>query len=861
MHRKDGSWAAISTTLKRTADGGLAPAAALSDVVISNGGDGPFVTWRSGGSVFTLAWPAKLPVPRVDGSTAVYDNVLPDVNLHVTALPDGFQHTLEVKNAAAAANPQLRQISYAMGGTATRTVSATGALTLTDAGGAPFATTAGASMWDSTRTAPVAAAPAAMARSLTATVSTISDASDATAAGPAAQASPLTVNTSGSTLKVTPDLNLLNGSSTVYPVYIDPVFNGQSTKWAYANSANKDWDVGNRALVGRNPYDGVLYRSFFQFDISALHAVAGTKVLSAEVDMVLDHSWSCDATWVHLYRTGTVTVASGNRMSWSTRPLPSGVKIDAWAGHANEASGCNGKIEADMPAIFDGAGVASDVQTVAASSTAYTVGICACNESGDYESAEDRWKKFFTGKTYLKVTYDKQPNVPAPQAFSATTDCYKACSSPAVIRNSQPTLRAAVSDPFGGNLKVTYEVRTAATETATIVATNASAPQVKASGDTAAWPVSAALADGSTYYWRVKAMDEAKLSSSWSSWQTLKIDKTAPALPSVSSTEYPFKAWGALVGTPGQFNFTDTSTDTTEFTWSIDGGTAAKSTTTGTPPTGSATYTPTTDLVHVLQVKATDVAGNISANVDHQFWVDSPASRCSYWKLDQTSGTSVLDSGPPECSPDDSTVTGVTGTVSGTATFGAGYSDNGLFFAAPGGALTMPGPVVDTNGSFTVTAWVEPTDLSQGNQTVISQDGTTASRFQVRYDAAANAGKGGWCFLMRATDSADPATQVCATGTIPDDTGVTHEPRGGAWVHLAAVYNAPANTMQLHVMGNPTSCSGEMVQTSFTGSWSTTGALTIGRAKSGEAWIGGVDEVRAYPIALSTTKICQLATS
>ena len=170
--------------------------------------------------------------------------------------------------------------------------------------------------------------------------------------------------------------------------------------------------------------------------------------------MVLDHSWSCDPTAVHLYRTNTdgITVSSGGRMNWSTRPLPSSYRLDSWSGNANEAGGC-GKIQPDADAVFESTTMKNDVQARArANATTYTVGLCACNADGDYESSQGRWKKFYTNKTYLVVTYDRKPNPPVGQAFSATTDCYKACTSPAVVRTTTPTLVASVSDPYNGNL-------------------------------------------------------------------------------------------------------------------------------------------------------------------------------------------------------------------------------------------------------------------------------------------------------------------------------------------------------------------------------------------------------------------------
>lgn len=55
----------------------------------------------------SLAWPGTLPRPRIEGDTAVYESVLPDVDLRMRALTDDFSWVLVVKSATAAMNPAL----------------------------------------------------------------------------------------------------------------------------------------------------------------------------------------------------------------------------------------------------------------------------------------------------------------------------------------------------------------------------------------------------------------------------------------------------------------------------------------------------------------------------------------------------------------------------------------------------------------------------------------------------------------------------------------------------------------------------------------------------------------------------------
>jgi hypothetical protein len=453
----------------------------------------------------------------------------------------------------------------------------------------------------------------------------------------------------------------------------------------------------------------------------------------------------------------------------------------------------------------------------------------------------------------VAVTRPHRPDAPVAQPVS---DCYLACTSPAVVRTTQPTLTVAVSDADGGILSTVFEVRTAPSRGGRLVASNAQAPALSPSGGQAGWTVPAGRLDhGGTYYWTARSTDEGGRTGPASSWQTLAVDTEAPVTVSVASPQYPFKQWGAPVGTPGDFTFVGSS-DTAEFRWSVDGGSSSTVTATGDPKTATVRYTPLVDLVHVMHVTTLDIAGNTSATFDYEFWVSPPPALCWYWRLDESSGTIAADSGGDLCPG----TPPAPGSLVGAVDWTTGHVGNAAVFT--GGAITMGRPVVDGNASFTIAAWVNPANIAAGDQTAVALLGSTGSRFQLHYDAEANAGAGGWCFSMSAADG-DAPVSACATGTLPDDSGATHEPRNGEWVHLAGVYNAPAGTIEIHVMGNQAFCSGELVRAPFTGSWTSFEDLVMGNAKAAgtvtERWHGAVDDVHLYQRVLSGASICVLA--
>ncbi len=665
----------------------------------------------------------------------------------------------------------------------------------------------------------------------------------------------MAVQPSATELAVVPVQDMLHGDDTLFPLYLDPSFLKEGTWWVNVNKGNPGHTYyGEQSLMHTGlEWDTTtqVWRSHMRFIISEL---AGSTITEASLHVIADHTARCTGSApIQLWQT-TYTPTPGSYTWDTTSKNDWDFFLDTESFSANE-SACP---KPDDPGEFTG-NLQSRLQTLAnGTPSSFVIGLRAQTETVD-----DDYTLFHPAETKLDVTYGKKPLAPVAQPI--LSNCYQACSSPAVVRTTQPTLRVRVSDVNGGPLETHFEVRSAPSDTATLVTSTAAPVSTAISGGPppfgiAQWQVpSGKLTNGTAYYWRARSTDELGLIGPWMGWQTLTVDTTPPTVSSVSSTQYPSQQWGAVVNTQGTFSFS--ASGAYDFTWWVDGG--SSTTTTAT----SVTHTPITDMVHTLHVTAKDIAGNTSGTFNHQFWVTPVPARCWYWKLDETSGPMAADSGKAECAPTDPTVTAVTGSVTGSYLFAPAHLDYGLFLTNAGGQVSMGQATVDANKSFSVTAWVNPSDLTLGDQTIISQDGTNTSRFQLFFDADANGGAGGWCFGMRATDTSGAPVSVCATGTVPDDEEVTHPPAEDVWVHVAGVYvfdpGSGTGQIQIHVMGNPTSCSGEMVVAPFSGAWTTSGSLVIGRAKSGasnvEAWRGGLDDVRVYPKALDLVKICQLA--
>jgi Lanthionine synthetase C-like protein len=400
-------------------------------------------------------------------------------------------------------------------------------LRLVDQAGDTVATSAPAVMWDSSRdparageVLPEVAAAVAAGRALS-----FGEPATAVEAAVTSRTAPLRVAAASGRLAVTPDPTLMADPGLTYPIFLDPAFEKQRKRWAYATS-NGENNNATAARVGRQPApdggSGERYRSFWDFDVSTLR---GKQIKSGTVRIKLDHSWSCGPTWVHLFRTGGITVSSAGRMSWSTRPLPNSSYLDAWQGAANEGGGC-GRIYPDVDAEFFGSAVNSDLQYAANQKwTTYTVAVCACNSDGDYESDQERWKRFFTDKAWLEVVFNSVPGTPTGLKV-AGQDCG------ATIGAASPKFRAYYADADGASDSLTGYFEYQQLPSGPVVAKTGESKAGNSNGESGT--VTLPEVDGARYQWRVRTRDASNAYSPWTAWCQFTLDVHRPQAPVAS---------------------------------------------------------------------------------------------------------------------------------------------------------------------------------------------------------------------------------------------------------------------------------------------------------------------------------------
>ncbi|MFE7043282.1 LamG-like jellyroll fold domain-containing protein [Streptomyces atratus] len=834
--RKDGKWTDIDTTLIAQPDGRLVPKATSAAMSLSPGGDGPFASLVRDGKTLSVSWPSKLPKPTVDGATATYKSVLPDVDLVVRAESDGFSHLLVVKSAKAAANPALAAIDLplkASGGLNVATDD--GGLVAEDkaSGGTVFESPEPV-MWDSSgntsRTAPV------------------QDAGPGPSEG--ARIADVGLEVRKNTMVLKPDAELLKGKNTKYPVFIDPVTKTATrTSWTWVSSGNpglEGWKFSNSddgvesgKGVGRCPAD-VSVRCVNANDVQRQYyamptgSYEGKTILKAEFAITLVHTYNSGAHAVELHR---VNSSGGSAISSSTNwgNKPSSKDHITSESPTNPAGSCS---ITNQNVRF---AVTGTIQNAANSGWDTTTFGLEAGAEGSYES----WKRFCNNAA-LEIQYNRPPFQPKMSDLSMSPGG-KCVYGEATkhYANTAPVLKAVVWDPDHGDiganteqLKAQFEVfwtgkdGVQKTYTVTTASKTSNSDKNGYSGyETFKYTVGTDLpGDGTGAFtvpqntvigWVVRGSD----GTAWGPWSDdgsanrceFIVDSTKPAPPTVTSAEYPEDdTWHTGVGDYGSFSLYSPGTDVAKYTYQFTG--EAEKTIVPDEPGRAAVvrWMPKSEGPRKLYVEAWDTAGNSKEIVaSYDFLVTKGRSPKASWALADAAGSTQAAAG-----------NGAAAATAGSGvTFGVKGPHGSVRTAASldgtaNAYLNTGTHIVDTDKTFSVAGWVMLPELPKTSMSLISQDGSAQSGFSLGYDAKTQR----WSFL--APDSEIDSMMMWEV--------LGPKPVPGEWTHLIGVYDmdeqlAGATTrgsMRMYVSGREVT--GDIQQRSTT--WNATGSLQIGRA-------------------------------
>jgi RHS repeat-associated protein len=593
-----GRWLPVNLNLTRAPDGTLAALAHPEGLTFAGGRTtttGALATLGSGAAQITMGWAGKLPAPVIDGTRATYADVRPGIDLVLESTRTGFEQFVVVKSREAAS--QVAELSLQLTGKSlvSHKRDTTGALIFKNKSGRTVATAPTPLMWDAQL-----------------------NADGQTPKRRTVVKSAAAKRSAGVDLQLTPDLAWITDPATKFPVTIDP----QVTVGASFDTYVTDGDTGDRSGVNNlqigllSGTDGKRTRSFVAWNTSALRY---KQITAATASFYNYYSTTCSANSWEIWSTNAFD--AGTR--WSNQP--------AWNFKEGSSTATKGFSSSCADAYVSLTATPFFARAAAANQAKAYMGIRATSETATTAYKQFRSLDGADSAQIPKatVTYNSYPTVGTRSTVPATA-CATGASRP-FVNTKTPTLKAAVTDADGGQVKAWLDVWQTGGTASLVQLETAKA----ASGSTLSAVVPAGkLAENGNYAWRSAGDDattysaDGRTNHSWSPWCEFTVDTIAPTTaPAVSSTSFPAGQWSGAAGTAGTFTFGAADVaDVAGYEWSLDSDQpdqAVNATAVG--GSGTASVTPTTEGPHTLYVRSRDRAGNRSPIKQYSFLVGAGA--------------------------------------------------------------------------------------------------------------------------------------------------------------------------------------------------------------------------------------------
>jgi hypothetical protein len=858
--RRGDRWAGIDLTLKPAPDG-VAPAVSPADVTFSAGGNDRLARFADGGRWIELAWPGVLPPPLLSGDTATYPNVLPDVDIKLTASVLGFSEVLVVRTRAAALSPALAKVRFLTrsSGVSLRPDGNNGADAL-DPTGAKVFQAESPQMWDS-----------------------------------AQHKATMPLGVGEGSLTVTPDPAILTDPAAKFPLYIDPSFSKGRTHWGYIDAAfpgNKCYDNHCKdgdgdpypPRAGRYSSAGPI-RSMFAMNTSPLPT--GAQIITGDsnrrtqftITATWTPNWSCSAkVKIDLWRIHGI---NGDE-TWNNFRDSS-----AWLEKLSSDSGSFGHDNCAADYMeFDFTKGAQEAADGGWDTT--TLGLRAADE-GD----SDQWTRFKLNPG-VTVWYNRPPSLSVNKVNGKT--CTSVKTAPVLIGRMSgrqaPALSVRVADPDKDTIKKVeynwYNQDTGATTKNIGYDTAVHAPG--ATSQMAVPAGSGNLPDALYSFWARAWDGNSTTNDGWGPWLGpcfFKVDSRAPDVPAPTITPvanpdgsgptYDEENWGGGVNVAGSFRFgvdaVPGAADVHHYKWSLGSAVPTTQVAAGTDANKTSVpvvIRPSQFGPTVLNVLAEDAAGNKTSIGSYTFLVSNPdcpqsadgsipdlcpGKAAGFWRLTEGSGTQsqdlsagnhrlVFGAGTSWGAPADGRLENDS---SVRFTTGCGTTQTGVTACQNSTDATGKAPVIRTDQSFTVTAWVRLDGIPARNSAIVSQVGENTAGFALHYMRTVEGPR--WAFDMQRTDKVSPEIRMAqSTADTPLTTG---------WTHLAGVYDATERKLTLFVNGRqmPDHNDPGTSPIDFAQDWNATGSFQVGRSKWGGEFVdqlnGWVSDVHIYPGAFT----------
>ncbi|WSQ11916.1 LamG domain-containing protein [Streptomyces sp. NBC_01231] len=906
-----GGWQAPDPTLEQRADGRVVPKAAAPQMVFSGGGEkDPLVRISYQGKSVELSWPSKLPVPKLDGASATYANVLPDVDLKVTATVESFQQVLVVKTPKAAADAELKKLTFGLKTTGLKVEEGgAGNLAAVDADGKAVFKSPPARMWNSSGDPTPPQAKTSAARS-TASEDAPSDPAESAPSGSGLepgqgdQVAKMDVEVGKDSLQIVPDADLLAEKDTnAFPLFIDPsVTWGESERTllrsdGYESYAwgNGDDDMGKGAgKCGTWTTGGVTYgcgpgyvqKLYYEFSPASLK---GKHVLDATFRVTEPWAFQCDPRSVDLVRTNNISSST----TWSSRPKEldrmGDRSVSAGRGDLCSPGLPNAAIEFnDNPEEAD-ENLTPTVKNFAAGKfSRLTLEVRAHDE--DDTAA---WKRF-RNDAVLEVDFVGLPDKPTGVGLvtGSGTVCETHEKDPAIVSDPTPALTATAQTKPGGEkdaqLRAYFDIDHKKSD-GTWADTPTTAADVRPStgyvGDnsklTMSWSV---LTEGTLYRygaWVRSYYNDGKSyltgpSSASTGWCYFKVDPTAPKAPKISIGD-PYSeclpnnclAKGGP-GQAGRFTFAPADGDTTntayqyklssQVAWNdilrtCDGGISQFVCFT-LPVTDSrvrwrASITPKRAGTYQVYARAKDSVGRWGAQNSVAFQVAGGTPPVARYHFDEADGAAI-DAAAGDGKDDATLAAGATRDSRGRRGLMT-HDAQGRPLATPvedtGLALKGDGGYAATNGPVLDT--INSYTVAAWVRVDPSLTGTVSVLSQTPSTASPWTKK--YSPFVISYGNKWSVRVFSTTGDFAREAVEAENHPKGVWTHVAAVHDTVAKKVTLYINGK------QAAEVDAGTPWKAEGNLEIGRVMYGDTYVdsfkGAIDEVTAWQRALEPTEV------
>lgn len=829
---RDGEWLPVDLNLVLR-DGWWEPNTTVSGVRFSAGGSDVVDQVQSSETDWiTEVWPhGILPEPKIDGPRATYEEILPGVDLVLTANEVGMSSIYVVKTPEAATSIVMSELSVQLedatlardDGVLTATIDDTSDSTLV--AGEPL-------WWDSSRGGGLE--------------------------GPGGIRPPMPVEH-----EVTTDGLLLDVPETVtdiakptYPVFIDPDWSNTDlytwyTDAAYPNQNYLNFDTG-RLAVGVGYENGVKYMSdmFFRFSLPNLNG----KVLMAAHLNTIEIDGMCPVGGLNIHRYGPPPQTG---FTWNEEQSWSGL----WGPVLQYTSGSSCS-QGNTAVGWD---VKNGIQTT---DTNITFAVT-------FNDPTTNSRRHFARAASLVVTYDSPPDIPTNPTISSPPRACGTASSPAPVPATSVVVTVNQTDPDPGNVDTNFELFTADNLVSRV---DWKYPGLIPQGTRSV--TFSGLTSEKTYAWRARGSDWIVDGIGYSPWCYFRPDVTKPTLPVLSSTATTF-----TVGKPLTLKITGPADVAGYVYWVVPSkitSTAPSvpvdgtvSTTTALPQcagavstnvrrvcgTGSAT-TPASvtvapmDAYSTVWVSAYDQAGNQSLASGFKLYGTNAAAPANIdaghaWRV--TALTSPLPLTVPDSNPwigsnaislklPSSTWTGRTDVIRAPGTSPV----IGFTSAADADAVKTSKTPVNATNSFSVNLWVKPTAVPSGERIIAQQSGSGRGSYKITITSG---GKYSFCIEgAAASDDNGRPVSGCVTGGSVAANG---------WQMITGIWDASNQQMRLLVGTStvPVAAGGHVVGS---GDWSANGPLVLRPGPNASRFSGLIANPTVVPGVLNTNQLAQL---